>query len=90
MYKEDNYFFNLSNWDNFSPFNYLINESDGAINMHYTYLITLQGRVTTHTQTSTVLGNKFADLRETKGRQSLLTAGNNRRERVRQQKMKLE
>lgn len=73
---------NLTNWDNFCPVNYLINESDGAINMHYTYLITLQGGVTTHTQTSTVLGHKFADLRETKWRQSLLTAGKNKREKV--------
>lgn len=44
--------------------------------MHYTYLITLQGGVTTHTQTSTVLGHKFADLREAKVKQSMLTAGN--------------
>lgn len=76
------YFLNRTNWDNPSGVNYLINESDGAINMHYTYLITLQGGVTTHTQTSTVLGHKFADLREAKVRQRLLTAGNDRGEKV--------
>lgn len=63
MSKENNLFFlNPTNWVSYSGDNYLINESDGAINMHYTYLITLQGGVTTHTQTSTVLGHKFADL----------------------------
>lgn len=48
--------------------NYLVNESDGAIDMHYAYLFTLQGGVTTHTQACAVLGHKFADLREVKGR----------------------
>lgn len=51
-----------------SRVNYLVNESDGAINMHYAYLFTLQGRVTTHTQACAVLGHKFADLREAEGR----------------------
>lgn len=54
--------------------------------MHYTYLIALQGGVTTHTQTSTVLGHKFADLTETKGRQFLLTAGYSTGEKKKQSK----
>lgn len=51
-----------------SKVNYLVNESDGAIDMHYAYLFTLQGGVTTHTQACAVLGYKFADLREAEGR----------------------
>lgn len=51
-----------------SKINYLVNESDGAIDMHYAYLFALQGGVTTHTQACAVLGHKFADLREAKGR----------------------
>lgn len=58
-----------------SLINYLVNESDGAIDMHYAYLFTLQGGVTTHTKACAVLGHKFADLREVKGRWRPWTAG---------------
>ena len=47
---------------------YLVNESDGAIDLHYAYLLALQRGVTTHTQACAVLGHKFADLRS-RGRQ---------------------
>lgn len=42
---------------------YLVNESDGAIDLDYAYLFTLQRGVTTHTQPCAVLGDKFAHLR---------------------------
>lgn len=45
---------------------YLINESDGSIDFHYAYLLTLKGRVATDTKPCTVLGHKFANLREAK------------------------
>lgn len=48
---------------------YLINESDGAIDLHYAYLFALQGGVTTHAEACTVHGHKFADLREAEERQ---------------------
>lgn len=47
--------------------NYLVNESDGAIDMHYAYLFALQGGVTAHAQACAILGRKFADLREAEG-----------------------
>lgn len=47
-----------------SSVNYLFSESDGAIDMHYAYLFTLQGGVTTNTKACAVLGHKFADLIE--------------------------
>lgn len=46
--------------------NYLVNESDGSIDFDYAYLLTLKGRVTTDTKPCTVLGHKFANLREAK------------------------
>jgi len=48
---------------------YLVNEGDGAIDLHYAYLLALQRGVTTDTQACAVLGHKFADLREAEGRQ---------------------
>lgn len=42
---------------------YLVNESDGAIDLDYAYLFALQRGVTTHTQPCAVLGDKFAHLR---------------------------
>lgn len=46
--------------------NYLINESDGSIDLHYAYLLTLKGRVATDTEPCTILGHKFSNLRKAK------------------------
>lgn len=46
--------------------NYLVNKSDGSIDFHYAYLLTLKGRVATDTKPCTVLGHKFANLRKAK------------------------
>lgn len=46
--------------------NYLINESDGSIDLHYAYLLTLKGRVATDSEPCTVLGHKFSNLRKAK------------------------
>lgn len=46
--------------------NYLINESDGSIDLHYAYLLTLKRRVATDTEPCTVLGHKFSNLRKAK------------------------
>lgn len=47
---------------------YLVNESDGPIDLHYAYLLALQGRVAAHTQPRAVLGHKSAGLREAEWR----------------------
>lgn len=66
---------------------YLVNKRDGAIDVHYAYLFTLQGGVTTDTQARAVLGHKFADLIESEGRWRVEISGKQRAERDKQQEV---
>lgn len=69
--------------------NYLVNESDGAIDMHYAYLFTLQGGVTTHSQACAVLGHKFANLREAEGEMETVS-GRSKEEKKKRQEVQQE
>lgn len=75
----------------FFGFHYLVNKSDGAIDVHYAYLFTLQGGVTTDTQARAVLGHKFADLIESEGRwRSRSAEAKNRKKLTRRKEMSRE